>query len=193
MELIAVVLALLLWIVCLIGDLRQREVPIWALIALSVVSLLGQPWPWWVLVTLTLAWPSRKGVIVLAPVAIAAGVLLEAPAPGIAIAAGCVAWALGWWGGADSILLIALGMRYGVAGLISGAVATALAGVIVMIVRRRSLVGLLTVLPEAVSLQVRESAEIPVEAEMPAAAAMAVPGLLLSAYTLITLLSRGGA
>jgi hypothetical protein len=48
-----------------------------------------------------------------------------------------------------------------------------------MAVRRRSLIGVLSTLPEAISLQPRESIEIPIEAEMPAAAALAVAGLVL--------------
>ena len=43
----------------------------------------------------------------------------------------------------------------------------------------RALVGLLSVLPEALALQAREAAEIPAEAEMPAAAALAVAGVVL--------------
>ena len=38
-----------LWIVVLIGDLRRRRIPIPVLLALMILSLLGQAWLWWLL------------------------------------------------------------------------------------------------------------------------------------------------
>jgi hypothetical protein len=65
--------------------------------------------------------------------------------------AGSAAWALGWWGGADSIALATLGLWQGLIGLIVGAIATAVAGLLVMVFRRRAFIGLLSVLPEAIA------------------------------------------
>lgn len=173
------VILMALWFVTLSSDLRHRRVPMPVLLALVMLSLIDQVWPWWLLTGAMLLWPSRRSAIMLAPVAIGAGVVTNSPAPAMAIAAGSVAWALGWWGGADSIALAALGLRHGLIGLITGAIATAIAGLLVMLVRRRALVGLLSVLPEAIALQPRDAAEIPAEAEMPAAAALAVAGVVL--------------
>jgi Flp pilus assembly protein protease CpaA len=181
----------MLWVVVLIGDLRQRRVPIPVLLALMILSLVGQAWPWWLLAGGMLLWPSRRSAIVLAPIALCTGVVTNSPAPAMAIAAGSAAWALGWWGGADSIALLVLGLWHGLIGLIVGAIATAIAGLLVMVFRRRAFIGLLSVLPEAIAWQARDSVEIPAEAEMPAAAALAVPGMLLSACPLIILLTRG--
>jgi hypothetical protein len=180
-----------LWMVVLIGDLRRRRIPIPVLLALMILSLIGQAWPWWLLASGMLLWPSRRSAIILAPVALGIGVVTNSPAPAMAIAAGSAAWALGWWGGADSIALAALGLWHGLIGLIVGAIATAIAGLAIMVIRKRAFIGLLSVLPEAISLQARDSVEIPAEAEMPAAAALAVPGMLLSAYPLVILLTRG--
>ena len=180
-----------LWIVTLISDLRHRRIAIPVLLALAGLALIGQTWPWWLLTGAMLLWPSRRSAIMLAPIAIGVGVVTNSSAPGMAIAAGSVAWALGWWGGADSIALAALGLRHGLIGVLVGASAVSIAGLLVMLRRRRAFIGLLTVIPEAIALQARDSAEIPAEAELPAAAALAVPGLVLSIYNLIILLLRG--
>lgn len=188
------VILMSLWFVTLSGDLRHRRVPILVLLALVILSLIGQSWPWWLLTGAMVVWPSRRSAIMLAPVAIGVGVVTSAPAPAMAIAAGSAAWALGWWGGADSIALAALGLRHGLTGLIVGAIATAITGLLIMLIRaiprapvergwptrcRRTLVGLLSILPEAIALQARDATEIPAEAEVPAAAALAVAGLVL--------------
>lgn len=181
----------ILWVAVLVGDLRQRRVPIPVLLALAILSLVGQAWPWWLLTGAMLLWPSRRSAIMLVPIALGIGMVTNSPAPAMAIAAGSVAWALGWWGGADSIALATLGLWQGLIGLIVGTIATAVAGLLVMVFRRRAFVGLLSVLPDAIAWQARDSVEIPAEAEMPAAAALAVPGILFSAYSLIILLTRG--
>jgi Flp pilus assembly protein protease CpaA len=180
-----------LWAIVLIGDLHQRRVPIPVLLALMFLSLVGQAWPWWLLAGGMLLWPSRRSAIALVPIALGIGVMTNSTAPAMSIAVGSAAWALGWWGGADSIALAALGLWHGLIGLIVGAIATAIAGLLVMVLRRRAFVGLLSVLPDAIAWQARNSVEIPAEAEMPAAAALAVPGILLSVYPLIILLTRG--
>jgi hypothetical protein len=169
----------LLWLAAMVEDLRRRHVPILVLLALMVSALSDQAWPWWVVTGAMLLWPSRRSALVLVPIALGVGVVTNSSAPAMAIAAGSAAWALGWWGGADSIALAALGLRHGLIGLIVGAIATAIAGLAVMLRRRRAFVGLLSVLPEAIGLQARDSVEIPAEAEMPAAAALAVAGLVL--------------
>jgi len=64
-------------------------------------------------------------------------------------------------------------------------VAIALAGAAVMIVRRRSALGLVLALTEAVFLQKRDEVNIPANAEMPAVAALAVAGILLEAMRVI--------
>ena len=172
-------LSAVLWLLVLVSDLRHRRIPIIILLTLVAVSLIEQAWPWWILTGALVLWPGRRSVSVLAPVAIGVGVVLNAPIPALVLAAGALAWGLNWWGGADSIALVALGLRHGVAGLIAGTLAVTLTGVLIMAVRRRSLIGVLSTLPEAISLQPRESIEIPIDAEMPAAAALAVVGLLL--------------
>jgi len=176
-----------LWTVTLISDLRHRRIAIPALLALTGLSLIGQSWPWWLLTGAMLLWPSRRSAILLAPIAIGVGVATNSPAPGMAIAAGSVAWALSWWGGADSIALAALGLRHGLIGVMVGASAVSIAGLLVMLRRRRTLIGLLTVIPEAIALQARDSAEIPAEAELPAAAVLAVAGLMLEIVTVVSL------
>jgi Flp pilus assembly protein protease CpaA len=176
-----------LWLAVLIADLRTRRIPIPLLLGLTLGALMGQSWPWWALAGTMLLWPTRRSAILLMPVAIGVGVVTSSPAPAMAIAAGSAAWALGWWGGADSIALAVLGLRYGLTGLIVGAIAVAFAGLLIMLIRRRALSGLLAVLPEAIALQARESAEIPAEAEMPAAAALAVAGLVLEVTRLLAL------
>ena len=178
----------LLWLVVLVSDLRCRRIPILVLLALVAVSLIGQAWPWWILTAALVLWPGRRSISVLAPMAIGAGVVLNAPIQGLVLAAGALAWGLNWWGGADSIVLVALGLRHGVAGLIAGTLAVMLTGILIMAVRRRSLMGVLFTLPEAISLQPRESIEIPIDAEMPAAAALAVAGLLLLGLESVRLL-----
>lgn len=168
-----------LWAAVLIGDLRRRRVPLGVLLGLIGLSLIGQAWPWWALTAALLLWPGRRSIAVLAPVAMGVGVVLNAPIPALVLAAGALAWGLNWWGGADSIALAALGLRHGMAGLIAGTLAVTVTGVLIMAVRRRSLTGVWSTLPEALSLQPRDTVEIPIEAEMPAAAALAVAGLVL--------------
>ncbi len=180
-------IAVALWLAVLIADLRTRRIPIPLLLGLTLGALIGQSWPWWVLSAAMLLWPTRRSAILLMPVAIGVGVVTSSPAPALAIAAGSAAWALGWWGGADSIALVALGLRYGLIGLMVGAIATAIAGLLIMLNRRRALIGLLSVLPEAIALQARDTNEIPAEAEMPAAAALAVAGLVLEVTRLLVL------
>lgn len=171
--------ALILWAVVLIQDLRHRRIWLIALAALAVTGLIGQAWPWWLVAGVALMWPKRESALMLAAMAIGLSAVTGESAAGVAIAAGAAAWALGWWGGADSILLMALGLRYGWPGIIAGALFAAGLGLAVMIARGRSLRVMPAVLIEALSLQAREEIDVPAEAEMPAAVALAAAGLLL--------------
>ena len=134
-------LLLPLWLAVLIADLRYRRVPAVVLAALTLVSLINWPWPWWLLAGAVLLWPWRRAAIWLAPIALVVGMLTNEPAVAAAIAAGCVGWALGWWGGADGIVLLALALRGGWPGLIGGAAAVLIAGLALMLIRRRPMYG----------------------------------------------------
>ena len=187
MPILISVLLIALWLAVLITDLRARLIPILVLLSLAVLALLGQTWPWWLLIAIALAWPlaQRPTAIMLAPVAIGVGVVTGVQAPGVALAVGVTAWALNWWGGADAIVLVALGLRYGWPGLIAGAAASVVVALSLMLIRRRRLIGVVPVLSEAVLLQPRTVEPIAAEAELPAAAVMAVAGLVLELIQLI--------
>ena len=174
-----------LWGVALVGDLRQRRVPLTVSLILIGLSLIGRPWPWWLLTIALVFWPGRRSVVSLAPVAIGVGAVLGDPVTGVTLALAALAWGLNWWGGADSIALTALGLRHGLVGVLGGSLAVMVIGLALMVVRRRSLAGVLSVLPEAVALQPRASEAVPLESEMPAAAALAVAGLVLEVGRLI--------
>jgi Flp pilus assembly protein protease CpaA len=178
-------LSLLGWLLVLINDLRQRRVPLPISLGLLSLTLFDRAWPWWLLSGLMLLWPTRRSAILIAPLSIGVGWLLHDPIASITLAASSAAWSLGYWGGADSIALTALGLRFGFSGLLLGSLAVGLAGGLVMLIRQRALSGLLPVLWEASTLQPRDSEAIPAEAEVPAAAALAVPGLVLSVYGLL--------
>jgi Flp pilus assembly protein protease CpaA len=174
------VFCVVLWMVVLVQDLRARRISMIVLVAFMVASLIGQAWPWWVAGGAALVWPRRYAML-LAPLAIGLGIVTNAPASSVALAAGALAWALGWWGGADSLLLIALGLRYGWPGIIAGVLFATGLGLAVMIRRGRSLRVMPAMLLEAMSLQAREEIDVPAEAEMPAAVALAAAGLALEA------------
>lgn len=178
-------LLLPLWLAVLIADLRYRRVPAVVLAALTGVSLIGWPWLWWLLAGAVLLLPWRRAAIWLAPVALVVGMFTNEPAAATAIAAGCVGWALGWWGGADGIVLLALALRGGWPGLIDGAAAVLIAGLALMLIRRRPMSGVLIVLPQIARLESLDTTEIPVESEMPGAAVLAVVGIVLEAARLL--------
>lgn len=179
-------LLLPLWLAVLIADLRWRCVPAIVLAALTGVSLIGWPWLWWLMAAATLLWPWRQSAIWLAPIALIVGILTNESAVPAAIAAGSVGWALGWWGGADGIVLLALALRGGWPGLIGGAVAVLIAGLALMLIRRRPMSGVLIVLPQIARLEPLDTTEIPVESEMPGAAVLAVVGIVIEVTGLIT-------
>jgi Flp pilus assembly protein protease CpaA len=180
-----------LWSAVLITDLRTRRIPIVILLLLTISALLNHAWLWWILIAMTLAWPParRRSVVMLMPLAIGLGVATDATAAGLAVSLGVFAWAFNWWGGADSIALFALGLRYDWPGLIASGITCLIVGLILMLRRRRKLSGLWPVLAEAAALEPRVTESIPAEAELPAAAALAVVGL---AFEIGRLISIGG-
>ncbi len=178
-------LLLPLWLAVLIADLRWRRIPAVVLAALTLVSLIGWLWPWWLLTGAVLLWPWRKSALWLAPFALIVGMITNEPAVATAIAAGCVGWALGWWGGADGIVLLALALRGGWPGLIGGAAAVLTAGLALMVIRRRPWAGVLTVLPQIVRLEPLDTSEIPAESEMPGAAVLAAVGIAVEVVRVI--------
>jgi len=178
------------WGVVIVYDLMTRRVSVAALVILIILSLIGRAWPWWLAAPVVLLWPRRDRATLLAMPALALGVLTNNPAPALAMATGALAWGLGWWGGADSIVLMALGLRYGFYGLIAGAAMSGLTAGVLMLKRRRSALGVLAALPEAMNLQARESGDIPADAEMPAAATMALAGIGLEVVMLMGVILR---
>ncbi|MCP4538085.1 MAG: hypothetical protein GY832_13165 [Chloroflexi bacterium] len=180
-----------LWIATLAQDLARREVSLLVFIALAVASLAGHPWPWWALTGLALLWPSRERALLLVPCAMSLGALTGEYAPAIAMMAGITAWALSWWGGADGIALLVLALRGGLPGLVIGAVVSALWGIILMMVRKRSLLGLFGTVSGILALRA-EDEDIPAETEMPAAAALAVGGLIVEFLILCSVVIKGG-
>ena len=98
------------------------------------------------------------------------------------------AWAMKWWAGADAIVLAALTLRSGWAGLVAGLVAVLVAAVILFMKRRQSPTMLLLALNEAVRVQSRDTVVIPAESELPAAAGLAVAGIGLNLVWLIGML-----
>jgi hypothetical protein len=170
-------LILLLWLLVVISDLRWRRVPLPLTLALLLTSLLGQPWPWWVLTALLLVWPKPRSTWFFWPAALL-GWLTNDPSPAIAATVGMIAWGNRWWGGADSLALLALTLQFGPAGMLLGALATCAAGVLVMLKRRRSFNALLPVFEDVAQLRAAP-AKIPAEAELPAAAALATVGIAL--------------
>ncbi len=171
-------LILLLWFLVVVSDLRRRRVPIPLTLALLVLSLLGQPWPWWALTALLLVWPKPRSTWFFWPAAML-GWLTNDPSPAIAATIGMIAWGNRWWGGADSLALLALTLQFGLTGMLLGALATCVAGVIVMMKQRRSFNALLPALEDVTQLRAAPP-EIPTDAELPAAAALAMAGILLS-------------
>lgn len=178
-----------LWMATLAQDLERRVISLFVLAALAVLSLAGRDWPWWVAMSAIVLWPSRENASVLVPLVISAGFITGDLVPAAAMAAGAIAWGLGWWGGADGIALAALALRDGLPGLVAGSLAMMLMGIVLMVVRGRGWKSLLTTaMPGAISLRARDRKEddllIPADAEMPAAAALAVAGLAMEVMRL---------
>ncbi len=186
----AVVLSLTtvgLWTAAAVQDLRHREVSLFVLAVLMVIALHGRPWPWWVLATVALFWPARQRPrsLALAPIAVAVGVVTNELAPAVALAGGIVGWGLGWWGGADGIILFTLALRYGLPGLAAGVIVSGVAAVGLMMLRRQSVWRVVAAASNALALgrppERAEDldAEIPADTKLPAAAALGAAGLLM--------------
>ena len=187
------VLSICLWAVVVTQDLTERAVSVFVLVGMALLSLIGQPWHWWLLTAVALLWPWREMAMILPPVALTVGVLSgsESIGPALALAVGALAWALGWWGAADAVAILALGLRYGQIGLILGTVTAALTSVLLMIARKRSLWAIPNAVPGALSLRDVSNEDVPDESEIPAAAALAVAGIALELGTLLATTTGG--
>lgn len=174
-----------LWLVVLISDLHQRRVAIPVLVALLIVSLVGRPWPWW-LITGAMILTPRRWLISLIPISLGVGLLTNDLASGLAMAFGIWAWIMNWWAGADAIGLMALTLSAGWVGLVMGLVTVLVTAVVVFLKRRQSPATLLLALGEAVRIQPRLETEMPAESELPAAVALAVVGIVLEVAQLVT-------
>lgn len=179
-----------LWLVVLYSDLRYRRVAIPVLLALLIVSLIGCPWPWWIVAFAMILLP-RQWIISLAPLSLGVGLLLNDLAPGVAVALGIWAWTMKWWAGADAIALVALTLRSGWAGLVSSLIAMLVAAVVFFVKQRQPPATLLLALAEAIHVQPRAAVAIPVESGLPAAAVLAVVGIGLNLGQLFAALSGG--
>ncbi len=181
-----------LWIAAVVQDLYHREVSLFVLAALALLTIHGHSWPWWILAAAALLWPSRRRsqALALAPIAIAVGVVTNELAPAVALAGGIIGWGLGWWGGADGIILLALALRYGLPGLIVGVVASGVFAVSLMAFRRQSAWRVVAAVSNALALgrppERAEDldAEIPADMELPAAATLGAAGLLMEVIRL---------
>ena len=130
----------LCWLSTAWQDLRRREIALLPLLGLSLAGLWGQAPLWWVAVAVTFFWRwEPQGSLALIPLLFGVGLVTEAYAPTMALVGGLTAWALGWWGGADGILLTVLALRYGLPGLMAGTLVTTVFGVLFLIARRRLL------------------------------------------------------
>lgn len=172
-----------LWVVCAFQDLRTRRISLLVLLALTVLALLSRSWPWWLLAAAALFWPWRRRAWILAPIAAATGVITGDSSAAVALGAGAGAWSLGWWGGADAIVLLVLALRHGPNGLIAGGLAALFGALIVILVRRHSLRSLIGTMPSFLRRQSLEAA-VPAASETPAAAAMALGGLIIEGVVL---------
>jgi len=173
-----------LWILAAIQDLRRREVSMIVLVALSVVALLFYTWPWWVLGGLALLWPwQRRRALVIAPLAIGLGLIECAPLPALVLATSITAWALGWWGGADGIVLLAVSLRYLWPGLVLACAVVGIVAIATMIARKQSLTRIIATIPDVLAHRPRDGAS-PADTEFPAAAVFALVGVALEGVIL---------
>lgn len=168
------------WLSAAWQDLRQREIALAPLLVLSVVGLPGHAYLWWLVVAVTFLWrwePQRS--LIMVPLVFVVGGITGEYAPTMALVGGLTAWALGWWGGADGVMLTALALRYDLSGLVAGAVVTALFGVAFLIARRK----LVTLVPALADVLAARPVELTGPGsshnEMPAATALAAAGVML--------------
>lgn len=174
-----------LWIFSAWWDIKMRTVPRPVLFTMVVLGALGRHWVWWVLTVALLACPARwrKYSWCIVPLALLAGNVTGQSGLALTLIAAAVPWSLGWWGGGDSLLLIALGFRHDTRGLVVGAVAMVAVALVVMVARKQSV---LCLLPAFQDLMAMRSAEIGVspEFELPAAPALALAGLVMEGVRL---------
>lgn len=175
------------WLVAAWQDLRQREIALVPLIVLSVVGLPGHAYLWWLVVAVTFLWRwEPQSSLILVPLVFVVGWITGAYAPTMALVGGLTAWALGWWGGADGVMLTALALRYDLSGLVAGAVVTAVFGVAFLIARRK----LVTLVPALADVLAARPVEITgpgsSHTEMPAATALAAAGVILELIRLFS-------
>ncbi len=176
-------------------DLRRREIDLWPLLVLAVGGLLGHTAWWWVFLAVLYAWPWRKETAtLLIPVLFVIGWVTGELAPVLALTAGILAWSLGWWGGADSVLLATLALRYGLVGLVAGATTSALFGVLFLIARRQLLRLVPALTDVLVARNVVDLAAPPrsADTEMPAATALGAAGLILEVLSWLNQIETGG-
>lgn len=168
------------WLIVAWQDLRKREIALAPLIVLAVVGLPGHAYLWWLVVGVTFFWrwePQRSLVII--PLVFIVGWVTWEYAPTMALVGGLIAWALGWWGGADGVLLTALALRYDLSGLVAGAVVTAVFG-LVFLTARRKLLALVPALADVLAARpVKLIGPGSPYTEMPAATALAAAGVVL--------------
>ena len=110
----------------------------------------------------------------------------------MAVVLGIWAWSMKWWAGADAIVLVALTLRSGWIGLVAGLVAMLVTAAALFVKRRRSPAALLLALDEVSRRQSRDTMVIPAEADLPAAAVLAVVGLGLNLVWLLGGTGGGG-
>lgn len=176
-------------------DLRRREIDLLPLLLLAAGGALGYPVAWWLLLGVAYLWPwkTEAAVTVLIPPVFVLGIVTGQYAPTLGVVVGLTVYALRWWGAADTVLLAALAMRYGVVGLMAGSVMNTLWGLALLIARRQlhrlppALLTTLTAQPVAVQGPGRP------ESEMPAATALAATGVILEILLAAGVLSPPGA
>ncbi len=176
----------LCWLGVAWQDLRKREIALLPLIALSLVALWGHSPLWWVVVAVTFFWRwNRQGSLILLPLIFVVGWVTQEYAPTMALVGGLTAWALGWWGGADGVLLTVLALRHGLTGLLAGAVVTAVFGLAFLMARRK----LLTLVPALADVFAARPVALTgpgsPQNEMPAATVLAAAGLVLEIVLLL--------
>lgn len=176
----------LCWLVVAWQDLRRREIGLPPLILLSLLALWGYTPLWWIVVGVTFFWRwDRQGSLILLPLVFVVGWITQEYAPTIALVGGLTAWALGWWGGADGVLLTVLALRHRLFGLLAGAVVTALFGLAFLVARRK----LLTLIPALADVLAARPVDLTgpgsPQNEMPAATALAAAGVVLEIVLLL--------
>lgn len=173
---IVAVAMVLLWSVVVWQDWTTRQVCRTVLVLLLVGALIGRPWPWWILGAAMLASP-RQWVMIPAMLAFVVGGLTGQYVPTVVFVVSALGWVLGYWGGGDGIVLLALALRYDLAGLIGIALGGLIGGLVWMYIRKRPLLGLFVAAQNIHNLQPEEA--IPPASEMPAAVPWGLAGLLL--------------